>query len=193
MPWDKQYNETEVIERAMHAFWARGYTGTSIGDLVEATGINRASLYAAFDSKRGLFISALRHYDRLHRRAFLARFSKEHAPKDAIIAVFEAAAAATRNDEKPPGCLLVNTAIELSPYDAEIAGLIQSSFDEVEGFFGDMIESALRDQTISRPISPGATAKALLGLFLGLRVLARSNADHTTKQAIIAQAKEMLD
>ena len=193
MPWDKQYNETEVIERAMHAFWARGYTGTSIGDLVEATGINRASLYAAFDSKRGLFISALRHYDRLHRSAFLADFSKEHAPKDAIIAVFEAAAAATRNDEKPPGCLLVNTAIELSPYDAEISGLIQSSFDEVERFFGDMIESALRDQTISRPISPGATAKALLGLFLGLRVLARSNADHTTKQAIIAQAKEMLD
>jgi TetR/AcrR family transcriptional repressor of nem operon len=193
MPREKQYNETELIERAMHAFWARGYKGTSIGDLVEATGIKRGSLYAAYDGKRSLFMAALRHYDRLHRRDFLARFSQEHAPKEAIIALFDVAATSIQNDENPAGCLLVNTAIELSPHDAEIAGLIQSSFDAVESFFGEMIESAKRDRTVSPSIQPGETAKALLGLFLGLRVLARSNADHTTKQAIIAQARRMLD
>ena len=191
MPWEKQYNETEVLDRAMHAFWARGYADTSIGDLVEATGINRGSLYAAYSDKRSLFIAALRHYDKLHRHAFLARFAQDHAPEDAIIALFDAAASAVESTQKPAGCLLINTAIELSPHDEEIAGLIQASFDEVERFFREMIESAKRNRTMSQPA--GETAKALLGLFLGLRVLARSNADETTKQAIVSQARRLLE
>ena len=192
MPWQKQYSKTEVLERAMRAFWAQGYSGTSIGDLVKATGINRGSLYTAYDGKRSLFIAALRHYDRLHRHEFLARFSQSHAPKDAIVALFDAAATAIETNEQPAGCLLVNTAIELSPHDDEIAALIQSSFDEVEKFFREMIESGTRDQTISPSVPPAETAKALLGLFLGLRVLARSHADAITKQAIIDQARRML-
>ena len=193
MPWEKQYNEKEVLDRAMHAFWARGYADTSIGDLVEATGINRGSLYAAYSDKRSLFIAALRHYDKLHRHDFLARFAQEHAPADAIIALFDLAASTVGPGENPTGCLLINTAIELSPHDAEIAGLIQASFDEVERFFRKMIESAKRNRTISPSAPPGETAKALLGLFLGLRVLARSNADETTKQAVVAQAKRILE
>ena len=193
MPLEKQYNETEVLDRAMHAFWARGYADTSIGDLVKATGINRGSLYAAYDGKRSLFLAALRHYDKLHRHEFLARIEQTHAPEEAITALFDVAANAIGNGEKPPGCLLINTAIELSPHDAEIAGLIQSSFDEVEIFFRRMVESAQRNHTISRSIDPGETAKALLGLFLGLRVLARSNADETTRKVIVAQARRMLE
>lgn len=193
MPLEKQYSETEVLDRAMHAFWARGYADTSIGDLVKATGINRGSLYAAYDGKRSLFLAALRHYDKLHRHEFLARIEQTHAPEKAITALFDVAANAIGNGEKPPGCLLINTAIELSPHDAEIAGLIQSSFDEVENFFCRMIESAKRNRTISSSIHPRETAQALLGLFLGLRVLARSNADKTKRRAIVAQAKRMLD
>ncbi|MGI9452457.1 MAG: TetR/AcrR family transcriptional regulator, partial [Geminicoccaceae bacterium] len=52
MPWDKQYDEADVLDRAMAAFWANGYEATSINDLVAATGINRGSIYAAFEDKR---------------------------------------------------------------------------------------------------------------------------------------------
>ena len=71
MPWEKQYNETEVLERAMNAFWTHGYQATSMSDLVEATGINRGSIYAGFSDKRTLFIKALRYYDKHYRADFL--------------------------------------------------------------------------------------------------------------------------
>ena len=88
MPWEKQYDETDVLERAMKAFWARGYEATSINDLVAATGINRGSLYAGFTDKRGLFMRALDHYDREHRQAFLSALQRNYAPRDAILAAF---------------------------------------------------------------------------------------------------------
>ena len=63
MPWEKQYSEADVLERAMHAFWANSYEATSVADLVEATGISRGSIYAAYADKRGLFLEALKHYE----------------------------------------------------------------------------------------------------------------------------------
>ncbi len=193
MPWEKQYDQTDVVERAMHAFWAHGYEGTSVADLVEATGINRGSLYTAFDGKRGLFVEALRHYDRRHRSDFLDRISRKHAPVDAVIAVFNAAAAGVGTNGKPAGCLLVNTALELSPHDPEIGTLVQASFQEVEAFFGRMIENGKESGALSPTMASAKTAKALLSLFLGLRVLARSGADQITRETITSQARAMLE
>src|SRR6056297_1687309 len=92
MPWEKSYNETEVLDRAMRAFWARGYRATSMSELVAATGLNRGSIYAGFTDKRGLFLSALRHYDRTRREDFLAAIARRTPPRAAILAAFEAAA-----------------------------------------------------------------------------------------------------
>ena len=58
----KSYERTEVLDRAMRLFWARGYEGTHLSDLVEATGLNRFSLYNEFGGKEGLYRAALEHY-----------------------------------------------------------------------------------------------------------------------------------
>ena len=43
----------------MNAFRSKGYEGTSVQDLVDATGVGRGSLYAAFGSKEGLYLAAM--------------------------------------------------------------------------------------------------------------------------------------
>jgi TetR/AcrR family transcriptional repressor of nem operon len=58
MPWEKQFDVDEVLDRAMQVFWACGYEATSMQQLVERTGINRASLYATYSDKRTLFLAA---------------------------------------------------------------------------------------------------------------------------------------
>ena len=64
----KQFDRDEVIERAMDLFWQRGYESTSVDDLVEATGINRGSLYGTFGDKRRLFLATIDRYGNLCRR-----------------------------------------------------------------------------------------------------------------------------
>ncbi len=55
----RQFDTDAVLSAARAAFVRNGYRGTSIDDLLRATGLQRASLYSAFGSKRGLFIAAL--------------------------------------------------------------------------------------------------------------------------------------
>lgn len=58
----REFEEGEVLDRALHAFWSKGYEGTSVQDLVDETGLGRASLYGAFGDKEQLFKRVLAHY-----------------------------------------------------------------------------------------------------------------------------------
>ena len=80
MPWQKSFDSDAVLQKAMEAFWARGYEATSMQDLVHCMGIGRGSLYATFGDKRTLFIQALRRYDQRHRRDWTARLATGASP-----------------------------------------------------------------------------------------------------------------
>ena len=192
MPWEKSYNEAEVLDRAMQAFWAHGYEATSMRDLVTATGINRGSIYAAFTDKRTLFVRALHHYDKHHRTDFLAGIEKRHRPAEAIAAAFDEVIAAALEGSGRKGCLLVNTALELSPHDPEIDRIVRDSLTALELFFRAMIERGQQDGSIRSDLHAARTAQALLGLFLGLRVLTRSRPEKALLESIGKQARAML-
>ena len=193
MPWEKQYDETDVLERAMEAFWARGYEATSINDLVTATGINRGSLYAGFTDKRSLFLRALDHYDREHRQAFLCALERDHAPREAILAAFRRVVDSCEEGRNRKGCLLVNTAIELSPHDPDVERIVQAKLEEVETFFRTRIEAAQKAGTIRPEIPAAEKAQVLFGLFIGLRVITRSRPDRVLMASIVKQAAALLD
>ncbi|QNE46396.1 TetR/AcrR family transcriptional regulator [Glaciihabitans sp. INWT7] len=57
---NRTFIEADIVAQCAEVFRSGGYEGTSIDDLVVATGLHRGSLYKAFGSKRGLFVLALR-------------------------------------------------------------------------------------------------------------------------------------
>ncbi|MFS8931492.1 helix-turn-helix domain-containing protein [Cupriavidus taiwanensis] len=55
----RTFDEDVVIACAAEVFGRIGYNACSVDDLVEATALQRGSLYKAFGSKRGLFEKVL--------------------------------------------------------------------------------------------------------------------------------------
>ena len=192
MPWEKQFDTDAALDEAMGAFWARGYAATSIRDLVRCMGINRGSLYATFGDKRQLFIRALHRYDTQYRQAWTDALAESHTPKAAILGAFEAAIAAALDAGPRNGCLLVNTALELSPHDPDIAAIVADALGEMESFFRTMIERGQAAGEIPARVDPVDTARALLGLFVGLRVLARSRPEAPLLRALAGQANALI-
>ncbi len=192
MPWEKQFSTDEVLTKAMHAFWARGYEATSMQDLVASMGINRASIYATFGDKHSLFVQALRTYDERHRAAFLERHREQHPGKAAIVGAFGEVIASALDGGSRDGCLLVNTALELSPHDEAIAEIVSAGLRQVETFFHDMIKTGQALGEIPLSVDAKRTAQALLSLFIGLRVLTRSRPEKALLTSIARQAEAML-
>lgn len=192
MPWEKKFDTDEVLEKAMHAFWARGYEATSIQDLTECMGINRGSIYATFKDKRNLFLLALEHYEARYRRALLQDLKHDHSPRQAITTLFKDVVESALSDRKRSGCMLVNTATEMSAHDERIADAVSRGLAETQEFFRELIEAGKESGEIGQKIGADETSGALLGLLTGLRVLARSRPERQVLEPVARQAVALL-
>lgn len=187
-----KYDMNEVLAKIMSRFWSHGYSATSISDLEEATGLFRGSLYHAFGDKREMFVQALHHYDQLYREAPIEELEKHPSPREAVLAVFETAASAAVEDGSRNGCLEVNAALELGAHDEGVASLIADAFAGMSKFFCASIERGQAHGEICPEVAPEQTAKSLLGLFLGLRVLSCVSPDRSFLESVVEQAKALL-
>ena len=71
--------------------------------------------------------------------------------------------------------------------------MISASLAEVEGFFAGHLARAVEAGDMASDTRVEETAQALLGLFLGLRVLTRAGAAPATRNAITSQAMAMME
>jgi TetR/AcrR family transcriptional regulator, transcriptional repressor for nem operon len=169
----REFDETTVLEAAMNCFWARGYELTSVRDLAERMGITGASLYNAFGDKRSLYRQALRHYLKQSVRDRVARL-EGLPPLPALRNFFDEIIERSVTDGQRRGCMLVNAALELAPYDPEIQQVVAEEMIFIEGFFRRCVAAGQKDGTISDIRSAAELAKVLLSVLLGIRVLART-------------------
>ena len=192
MPWEKTFEIQDVVDKVMHVFWAKGYVDTSITDLLEATGLKRSSLYNAFGGKRDLFVKALCKYDRETSRATLSRLEAIEAPRQAIQSLFEGVIQETLSDPDQKGCLLVNTSLELPAHDKEIQTIVKTGLRAVEAFLQRQIELGLARSELAESIDPQETARALVALITGIRVLGRGAYEESALRSIAAQALRLI-
>ena len=187
----REFDEATVLEAAMNCFWAQGYELTSVRDLAEQMGITGASLYNAFGDKRSLYRQALGHYLEQTVRDRVARL-EQLPPFPAIRTFFDEIVERSVTDKQRRGCMLVNSALELAPYDPEFQKLVAQEMIFIEAFFRRCIEAGQKDGTISA-IRPGAElAKLLLSVLLGIRVLARTRPERAVLEDAANGALELL-
>lgn len=192
MPWEKSFNEDEVVGKAMNVFWEKGFEPASMADLIAGTGITRGSLYNAFGGKEQLFVKALAKYDLDNRRALLAELEAMDDPQRAITAFFDAIVTETVADKKKKGCFLINTASVLATQGEEVNRIVRNGLRETEAFFKRSIEVAQARKQVPQTLAPEASAKALMAMVVAIRVLGRGMFDASALRTIADQAQRLL-
>jgi TetR/AcrR family transcriptional repressor of nem operon len=189
----KEFHETAVLDAAVECFWNRGFVATSVRDLGDHMGIGSASLYNAFGDKRALFAKALERYLDSSVRERIARLEQQRRPKDAIKAFFAEVIERSLKDPDRRGCMLVNSALEVAPHDAELGSAIVRYLEEIRSFFERKIAAAKADGSTPGDRSARDLSRLLLGVLLGLRVLARSQPNRTLLDGVARPALALLD
>jgi TetR/AcrR family transcriptional repressor of nem operon len=188
----REFDEDGVLDAAVECFWHRGYEATSVRDLIEMTGLTGASLYNAFGDKRTLFRTALDHYV---ERSIGERIRRCEAlpPREAIAAFFDDILKRSLNDRQRKGCMLVNSALEVAPHDAALRKLIAGVLTRIETFFLRCIEAGQATGAITSSMPAQNIAHHLLGVLMGVRVLARVRPDRVLLEGAVAPALALLD
>jgi TetR/AcrR family transcriptional regulator, transcriptional repressor for nem operon len=188
----REFDEEAVLDAAVQCFWARGYEATSVRDLIEKTGITGASLYNAFGDKRALYQRALDHYveasvvDRMRRCEALV-------PREAIGAFFSEIVRRSIDDRQHKGCMLVNAALDGAPHDRDFQKIVAAVLVRIEQFFLGCVEAGQVDGTITRSLRAEVLAQHLLGVLMGVRVLARVRPERALLDGVASGALALLD
>ena len=112
MARQKQYDEVEVLEKAMNLFWRNGYETTSMQMLEKEMGINKFSIYSSFGSKNELFIESLKCY-KLKLGGIMRKLQQADNGLVGIKQYFYDFLDFSKEDKISKGCLVTNTANEI--------------------------------------------------------------------------------
>lgn len=189
----REFDETEVLDAAIGCFWSRGYEATSVRDLAGAMGITGASLYNAFGDKRALYRRALDHYVERGFRERARRLEAQLPPRQAIDAFFDEIVELSLADPHRRGCLIVNSALELAPHDPEFQAVLADVLRDMEAFFRRCVEAGQQAGTVVATLPAVDLARMLLGVLLGLRVLARSRPERELLVGLVRPVSALLD
>jgi TetR/AcrR family transcriptional repressor of nem operon len=179
----RKFNEAEVIASASRAFTKTGFAGTSVDDLVAATGIGRQSLYNAFGGKKELFMRALLNDT---EDAIAAVEVLRHGTESPIVRIraqlLKIAVAYGSAREQPS--LFAKAAMELSGQDPEIATSVLKTFNDMQTHYRACILEAQEAGEITADADPDALAAFFLALIEGMTILGSSGISRAQLTAV---------
>lgn len=188
----REYDREKVLSEAMNVFWGTGYFGTNMSQLLDATRLKPGSLYGAFHSKEELFLAALDHYGQKSVEKVREDLFSRSSPMEGLRA-WIGRIAREASGEGRHGCLLVNTAVELSDRNPAIRARVDFHLGEIRQLVASRLEDAIRAGEISAEKDPGELADFLLCAIWGLRVLGETRPSEKKVNAVKRQLLELLE
>jgi len=180
----KQFNREEALERAMALFWANGFEATSIQDLVETMGVNRASLYDTFGNKQSIYNQALDKYCNIAQLQLekITQSPDDSASAISILKKILIELLVSDSGMNKSGCFINNTAVELGPHDSVLADKVNIFWQLIENTFKSLLDKAVSQNEIPRDTNTQEMAVFVNTIMQGMAV--RNKAGSTPEEAI---------
>jgi TetR/AcrR family transcriptional regulator, transcriptional repressor for nem operon len=189
----KDFDEDEVLAKAVSLFWYKGYNGTSMQDLVDGLGISRSSLYDTYGDKHTLFIKALESYKESATGKMCDIVTNAVSAKEAIKRLLEITTMDLVGDCEHKGCFMTNATVEVAPHDKEVSDIVCQNDQQVEDAFYKAIEKGQMSGEITSKQDARALARFIINNVKGMRVSAKSTTDKGIFDDIIKLTLSALD
>ncbi|UEG52494.1 TetR/AcrR family transcriptional regulator [Mucilaginibacter daejeonensis] len=189
----KEFDENEVLKKAICLFWNKGYNGTSMQELVDGLGISRSSLYDTFGDKHQLYLKALEAYRDGYGDRLCTLITEAPSAKSAVKDIFELVVNDLLDDQQRKGCFLVNAGIELAAHDQQVNQLICQNEQELEHTFLKIITQGQKNGELDPTKDAQSIARFLNNTVKGMQVSVSSTTDQKFFNDIVNVALTVLN
>jgi TetR/AcrR family transcriptional repressor of nem operon len=171
------FDPEEKTERALRVFWEKGYSATSVQDLVEAMQINRSSLYNSFGDKHSLFLICLSAYCSFSMNAYQRSADYACSALQGLYAIIDMVVDVTVHGDK--SCMGVKSAFELDGKDEHVNTILKKAQDDAIAMLEKLIRAGQANLDIDPSHEAGILAIYIFSSFTGWRqtYLVQKNAD----------------
>ena len=165
----------DVIERATDQFWKDGFVASSVQKLLDATGINRGTMYNSFGEKEAFFRTCVDHYNAgLQLQVAATLGNVKIKPAAALSAFFQAIVTGVPASRRGYGCLLVNSLCESISWDDQLGKLVRDSLQGIRRALLARTRELEKARGLHSGISGEFAADQLLHLYESTKLNARA-------------------
>lgn len=164
----------------MGLFWEKGYRATSLDALLRKMKIGKGSFYAAFGSKRDLFLNVLKRFSEKRAIFRVAEdWISNGSARSALVFVFDRVIGRAVTEKR--GCLFGKTAVEFWQSDKEFCAHAAAGIRELKLAYKTIVERGKAQGEFSAEYDSEALARFLTSVHYGIQVLASADPN---KQAL---------
>lgn len=180
----RTFDVDEALEIALEIFWEQGYDGTPIQALCQAMDLQSGSVYAAFGSKRDLFIAAVRRYIDTVSAEAIERLNGAPSGLQGLRAYFDHLVDAMVDGKRQRGCLITNSLVEFAERDPALSGMFQVHLARLETSFAASLARARAEGELRPSVGP-ESARMLVAVVQGMNVMAKGKPGRRQLQGVV--------
>ncbi len=180
----REFDEEAVLSAAMALFRQQGYRRTSISDLARVTGVQRGSLYNAYQDKESVFLKVYQHYT----EQFLADCQAALAEgplRIRLTLLSQVWIRSMRQGTPAQGCLTTRTIMEAADELDSTRSVMAQFLSQLENLIAEALEAGRAQGEFSGDAR--ATARLLVSVSRGMAVLERVYDDEERLQQIATE------
>ncbi len=189
----REFDTERAVQQAMLLFWERGYQATTVSNLQQTLGIGRASLYAAFGDKEGLFLQVFRRYREQYTLPSVAALEADGPALDAVREFFRRLVLRYMDPTTPRGCLITTTVMECAGHGGKVEAALAGSLAKGEKALHRTLLRAREAGELSENTDVRALARFLVAAGQGMALMARVTGSRSVVEDIARTALSALD
>jgi TetR/AcrR family transcriptional regulator, transcriptional repressor for nem operon len=188
----REFDMDDALDRAIGVFREHGFHATSVGDLTGAMQLASGSIYKAFKDKRAVFLAAFDRYTSTRNAQFRRVAAIGQSGIERVRDVLAFYVKSSQGAEGRRGCLVVGSAVEMAVCDPEIASRVTTALKNNEAFLAELIRQGQSDGSISSAIDAESTARVMVCLTQGMRVVGKSGRALPEPSTMVGIAMKLL-
>ena len=162
-----------IVAAAAPVFNRLGFAGTSMSELMAATGLEKGGLYRHFESKDALALAAFDHAVTVYGRRYQAAVASTTSTLGQIAALAQAMADVAAEPLIDGGCPLLNTAVESDDGHPELRDRTRRAMRALLGLVRRLYENGVARGELAPDVDPADEAAHLVATMEGAVMLAR--------------------
>jgi AcrR family transcriptional regulator len=182
-----------IIEKTAPLFNSKGYVGTTLTDLTEATGLTKGSLYGNFNDKDEIAREAFRFSVKKVKGMVRMELDGVSTNKKKLIALLEFYAKYVFNPPVPGGCPLLNTAIEADDHYITMRKIVARELMETIDFIDSLLKKGVRAGEFVSGVRTREIAYTLFCSVEGALMFARVERSAEPMDIIVRHCKKILE
>ncbi|MEK6398114.1 MAG: TetR/AcrR family transcriptional regulator [Terriglobus sp.] len=164
-----------IVELAATLFNQRGYTGCSMSDIMEATGLEKGGIYRYFGSKESLAAEAFQYAVATSRKLRTIDLDNIEGAPEKLRYIMDRFV--TEPSPIPGGCPLMNTAIDSDDGNTVLRGLARQAFADWRKRVTAIIQQGIREGDFHKTCNATELADTIIASLEGAQMLSKLDSD----------------